>query len=243
MATPVQHAAQQQRQRTTLFSALLGLPWKVLGLLLVSLLFSVLLEYAGLLLFWPEQGWRHSQAMLHTELGWLGEHFRQSLITSQPGQSVRQLVESLHEWLFQRSGLLDYARQARSHSRNDSLTSLIAQFYVLLEDFVLAALFTSLTFVVRVCILVLATPLFTLAMLTGLVDGLMRRDLRKFGAGRESSFVYHRAKSLVVPLLVAPWMLYLTLPISLNPLWILLPSAAMQGTAVAITAATFKKYL
>jgi hypothetical protein len=28
-----------------------------------------------------------------------------------------------------------------------------------------------------------------------------------------------------------------------NPLWILLPCAAMQGTAVAITAATFKKYL
>ncbi|MNZ11301.1 hypothetical protein D3C78_281640 [compost metagenome] len=243
MAAPVQHAAQQQRQRTTLFSALLGLPWKVLGLLLVSLLFSVLLEYAGLLLFWPEQGWRHSQAMLHTELSWLGEHFRQSLITSQPGQSVRQLVESLHEWLFQRSGLLDYARQARSLSHNDSLTSLTAQLYVLLEDFVLAALFTGLTFVVRVCILVLATPLFALAMLTGLVDGLMRRDLRKFGAGRESSFVYHRAKSLVVPLLVAPWMLYLTLPISLNPLWILLPCAAMQGTAVAITAATFKKYL
>jgi integrating conjugative element membrane protein (TIGR03747 family) len=80
-------------------------------------------------------------------------------------------------------------------------------------------------------------------MLTGFVDGLMRRDLRKFGAGRESSFVYHRAKRAVTPLLVVPWIIYLSLPFSLNPLAILIPCAAMLGVTTAITAATFKKYL
>lgn len=49
-----------------------------------------------------------------------------------------------------------------------------------------------LTFVVRLVILVMTIPLFLMAAFTGLVDGLVRRDLRKFGAGRESSYLYHK---------------------------------------------------
>lgn len=225
MPAPLQRAEQQQARRQGLFTALLGLPWRILGLLLVSLLLSVLLEYLGLLFFWSEQGWRHSQAMLQVEVDWLGEHFQQSLIVAQPGQGARQFIDWMSSWVFERSGVLDYAQRARTLARDDGAAGWGAQLYILVEDFILA------------------TSLFALALLTGLVDGLIRRDLRKFGAGRESSFVYHRAKGLVMPLLIAPWMIYLTLPISLNPLLILLPCAVMLGMAVAITAATFKKYL
>jgi integrating conjugative element membrane protein (TIGR03747 family) len=97
--------------------------------------------------------------------------------------------------------------------------------------------------VVRLTILVLATPLFLLATFTGFIDGLMRRDLRKFGAGRESSFVYHRAKRAVIPLLIVPWIIYLSLPFSLNPMAIFLPCAMVLGATMAITSSTFKKYL
>ncbi|MNI80137.1 hypothetical protein D3C73_1366420 [compost metagenome] len=107
----------------------------------------------------------------------------------------------------------------------------------------MAAVYVTFTFVVRLTILALATPLFLLAMFTGFVDGLIRRDLRKFGAGRESSFVYHRAKRAVMPLLIVPWIIYLSLPFSLNPMAVFLPCAAMLGMVMAITAATFKKYL
>ena len=107
----------------------------------------------------------------------------------------------------------------------------------------LAAVYVTFTFVVRLTILVLVTPLFLLTMFTGLVDGLMRRDLRKFGAGRESSFVYHRAKRAVLPLLIVPWLIYLSLPFSLNPMTVFLPCSLLLGVATAITAATFKKYL
>lgn len=113
----------------------------------------------------------------------------------------------------------------------------------MLQDYSLAALFTVFTFVVRLAVLTLAMPLFLLTVITGAVDGLMRRDLRKFGADRESSFVYHRAKRTLLPLMVSPWVIYLFLPWSLNPSWVLLPCAALLGCMVAITAATFKKYL
>ena len=81
------------------------------------------------------------------------------------------------------------------------------------------------------------------ATFVGLVDGLVRRDIRRFGAGRESGFIYHRARASLIPLAVLPWVTYLTLPVSVNPLLILLPSAVLLGVAVCIAAATFKKYL
>ena len=112
-----------------------------------------------------------------------------------------------------------------------------------MRDYLLAALFTICTFVVRLVVLTLATPLFLLAMITGAVDGLMRRDLRKFGADRESSFVYHRAKRTLFPLTASPWLIYLSLPWSLNPIWILLPCAVLLCGMVTITVTTFKKYL
>ena len=81
------------------------------------------------------------------------------------------------------------------------------------------------------------------AAFVGLIDGLVRRDVRRFGAGRESGFVYHRAKASLMPLAVLPWVTYLALPISVHPLVILLPSAALLGLAVSLTAGSFKKYL
>ena len=115
--------------------------------------------------------------------------------------------------------------------------------YVWVESYLIAAAFTTLTFLVRLLVLVLTIPLFIMATFVGLVDGLVRRDIRKFGAGRESGFIYHRVKASVVPLAVLPWILYLALPISVHPLWILLPSAVLLGLAVNLTAGSFKKYL
>ncbi|AUG07801.1 TIGR03747 family integrating conjugative element membrane protein [Pseudomonas sp. S09G 359] len=243
MASSVRHTQPQPIQRPGLIISAIGLVLRIFGLLIASLLFSILIEFAGLLLFWGDQGWRHSQAMFANELGWLSEHFKSSLILQQPGQTIVQWLDSLNQWLLIKTGFADFARQARMSSQGNGFWGWINQPYVSIEDFVVAAVYVTFTFVVRLTILVLATPLFLLATLTGFVDGLMRRDLRKFGAGRESSFVYHRAKRAVLPLLIVPWIIYLSLPFSLNPMAIFLPCAVMLGATTAITAATFKKYI
>ena len=241
--TSVQPPPPQPIQRPGLIVSAIGLFLRIIGLLIASLLFSILIEFAGLLLFWGDQGWRHSQAMLSSELGWLSEHFKSSLILQQPGQTIIKWMDFLNHWLLVKTGFADFAQQARVSSQGKGFWSGINQLYVSIEDFVLAAVYVSFTFVVRLTILALAIPLFLLAMFTGFIDGLMRRDLRKFGAGRESSFVYHRAKRAVIPLLIVPWILYLSLPFSLNPMAVFLPCAVMLGVTTAITAATFKKYL
>jgi integrating conjugative element membrane protein (TIGR03747 family) len=178
-----------------------------------------------------------------SELGWLSSHFKSSLLVQEPAQATAKVLENLNDWIVVRSGWAQSDTQLKLLSQEASLQGQFAQVYVVMQNYLLAALFTVFTFVVRLAVLTLATPLFLLAVISGAVDGLMRRDLRKFGAGRESSFVYHRVKRTLLPLLAAPWVIYLSLPCSLNPNWVLLPCATLLGCMISITAATFKKYL
>ncbi len=69
--------------------------------------------------------------------------------------------------------------------------------------------------------------------------GFVKRDLRRWGGGRESSFVYHWAKRSAMPLLILSWVICLALPFSLHPTFIVL----LFALSVAVTASTFKKYL
>ncbi|PSS58911.1 TIGR03747 family integrating conjugative element membrane protein [Pseudomonas sp. BBP2017] len=239
--TPASPPAVQRRPG--LIFGMLELCLRLLGLLFASLIFSIVLEFVGMLWFWPEQGWHHSHAMWLSELGWLSGHFKNSLLVQEPAQATAKVLEHLNNWVVVCSGWAQSDTQLKLLSRGASLQGQFAQVYVVMQDYLLAALFTVFTFVVRLAVLTLATPLFLLALITGAIDGLMRRDLRKFGAGRESSFVYHRAKRTLLSLILAPWVIYLSLPWSLNPSWILLPCAALLGFMVAITTSTFKKYL
>ncbi|NWB98371.1 TIGR03747 family integrating conjugative element membrane protein [Pseudomonas gingeri] len=239
---------QQQYREKGWISKLLGLPFTLLGILLVSLFFSVITEWIGLYCFWPEEGWHHSRDMLNSELGWISASFTQSLMIEQPGETARWLIGLAYEWTFDKSGLIDWinrsAEQARLNSHQGTgLQFYLGQAYVHVEDYGLAAVYAVLTFLARILILVLTLPLFVMAILTGLVDGLVRRDLRRFGAGRESGFIYHRAKMMIVPLLVAPWIIYPALPMTVSPVLVLLPSAAALGLVVSISAGSFKKYL
>lgn len=239
--TPASQPPAQTRQG--LIFGTLELCLRLLGLLFASLIFSIVLEFVGMVWFWPEQGWHHSQAMWLSELGWLSDHFKNSLLGEEPVQATATVLQHLNEWVVVRSGWAHSDTQLKLLRHEMSVQGQFAQVYVVMQDYLLAALFTVFTFVVRLAVLTLTMPLFLMALITGAVDGLMRRDLRKFSADRESSFVYHRAKRTLLPLLVSPWLIYLSLPTSVNPIWVLLPCAALLGWMVAITATTFKKYL
>jgi integrating conjugative element membrane protein (TIGR03747 family) len=242
-------AQRQQDRRHGLLTSIITLPFRLLGVLIGSLLISILIECIGMHLFWRDQGWRHSQAMLQYELGHLSSHFTRSALIQEPGRSAKRWVETGYDWIFVRTGLLQRIDTTADRTRAPSQGSTrdvryyISQAYVWAERYLIAAAFSTLTFGVRLLVLLLTLPLFLMAAFVGLVDGLVRRDVRKFGAGRESGFVYHRAKATLVPLVVLPWVVYLALPVSLHPLLILLPSAVLLGLAVNLTAGSFKKYL
>ncbi|MCP1361814.1 TIGR03747 family integrating conjugative element membrane protein, partial [Halomonas sp. BBD45] len=112
-----------------------------------------------------------------------------------------------------------------------------------LKTYLQAAMFVTLMTLTRCVILVLTSPLFILAAIVGFTDGLVSRDLRRFGAGRESAFIYHHAKRLVTPIFFTGWLFYLSLPFSIHPNLFLLPCAFLFGLMIAIATSSFKKYL
>lgn len=101
----------------------------------------------------------------------------------------------------------------------------------------------TLTFLLRLAILLQALPLFALAIIIGLIDGLVRRDLRRFGAGHESGFVYHHARRMISSSLIATGLVWLAVPVFLVPEYVFIPAAAGIGLAVSMTGGSFKKYV
>ena len=83
---------------------------KVIQWLLLSLLFSILIEWAGMVLWWPEQGLEHSRAMLEHELGYLDTDLRRSLMTSDPAQFARRLADAAYHYLFEVTRFVAFIR-------------------------------------------------------------------------------------------------------------------------------------
>ena len=213
--------------------------------LLLSLLFSIIVEWVGMVIWWPEQGLDHSRTMLAKEISYLDTDFRRSIVTSDPARFAKEVADGTYHYLFEVTRVVAFIHWVSPPSRQEEqgMRPTLHKIYRPLAEFVIAAMQVTQVFSVRLAILSLATPVFLLFSLLALVDGLVRRDLRRWGGGRESSFVYHYAKKAVLPLVVITWVTYLALPFSLHPTFIVIPFAALFAFAVAVTASTFKKYL
>lgn len=225
------------------------LPWHIVGILLASLLFSLLIEYVGLIFWWPEQGSLHARQMMETELGYLSSNFTRSLFISEPAVTAMAWINLGYHQVFVGSGFTGFISQGVTPGGPES-TVLMEEISVLghwvlthLRDFLQATVYITVVFVVRVSILILSVPLFVMVVMVAMVEGLSRRDLRRYGAGYESSFLYHHAKRFIRPSLIYPCMLYLSWPTAIYPNLMLLPAALLLGASVTVLMSTFKKYL
>ncbi|EKR3257024.1 TPA: TIGR03747 family integrating conjugative element membrane protein, partial [Salmonella enterica] len=180
-------------------------PVRLLAFLLVSWMAGVFIEWAGMFFFWSDQGALHSQSVMNKELGYLSADFTQSLIFSSPSVTTMGWISSAYQWAFVDSGLLTWIQkeQRETLSSSDSVVFFLGQVQAwllsVLSDYLLALVYVTVVFAVRVLILVLSIPLFVLVIIVAVIDGLCRRDLRRYGAGYESSFLYHHAKRFVKP--------------------------------------------
>lgn len=240
VADPRRTAVRQGLISKGLTAVAQGIKW-----LLFSLLFSIVVEWAGMNLWWPEQGLDHSRAMLAKEISYLDTDFRRSIVTSDPARFAKDVADGIYHYLFEVTRIIAFIRWVSPPSRTEEtgLRPTLHKIYRPIAVYTIAAMQVTQVFSVRLAMLMLATPVFLLFSLMALVDGLVRRDLRRWGGGRESSFVYHYAKKAAIPLVVLTWVVYLSLPFSLHPTFVILPFATLFALAVAVTASTFKKYL
>lgn len=216
----------------------------IMTVLLLSLVMSILIEWVGMIRWWPHEGPQHSERVLHEELQYLDQDFAESVLGVRSADAAGRAAD----WI--RARAYDVGLDRFSSGIGRGIATLggrwpaeTAAAVRSLDPYLTAMLNVMQVFTVRVFVLLFALPAFGLFGLVGLVEGLMRRDLRRWGGGRESSFVYHHSKQLIGPSVLSAWMLYLAAPFSVHPTVVLIPFAVLFGMGVGVTAATFKKYL
>ncbi|EBL8291866.1 TIGR03747 family integrating conjugative element membrane protein [Salmonella enterica] len=208
---------------------------KAVATLIGSLFFSLMVEWLGIAFLWPELGAEHSHMMMNRELGWFADNVTQSLLITDPAGKLEIILHQTWQWVFIDTGFIPQLEQLRKNPDNGWIHWL--------DVYIRATVYITLTFVLRVFILLLTAPLFILVAITGVTDGLVKRDIRRYGCGYESGFIYHHAKRTILPVFFLAWIIYLSLPFSVNPCIVLLPAALLFGLIISITTGTFKKYL
>ena len=189
----------------------------LIGAALTASLLSVLLEWAGIALgWWPAT---HSRDLLMIERSYV------EAIDDYPLSPLRPTQMTAMAW-----GQFD---------RGLSFVGLGASAGV----YGVAAINTVKLLLLRGVIVVLALPGYVLAIVAGLFEGLVARDIRKFTGGHESAYVFHKAKRWIAPSVVVTVTLYLMLPWSVPPALLFAPTMLLAAGMVYIAASRFKKFV
>ncbi|WP_020406858.1 TIGR03747 family integrating conjugative element membrane protein [Hahella ganghwensis] len=243
MSKPVQQVKVPEKSKASAIQTLLGLPSILFSVLFISLLTSIVIELVGMTFIWSDQGVNHSKEMLELEMSYLADNGQETLYGLSPlhvGDKVSQQVNELYEGI----GLIQLLEKLESPLNGQS--SLMDNFKVLywsIRDYVIASLTITKLFFIKLVVVLFSLPVFLLSGVGALVDGLVQRDLRKFGGGNESAFIYHKIKPVIFPCVSLAIAVYLGLPVSLHPNFVFVPAASFSALAIYLTATTFKKHL
>ena len=248
MSDPAVAVQRQQVRQQGPDRGLVTLPFRLFGVLCGSLLLCIVIECIGMHFFWPEQGWRHAQGMLNYELSQVSGISRAACWCRSRGAVRGSSSSGPTKGLFVKTGLLDWIRDAASQSRAGAHSQVQDFRYYLGQVSARGELPDRLGLhrvgVPRAAAGADPDP-------AAVRDGCFRRPGRWAGAQGRARLRRRARIGLRLPpgqgranaAGGAALVTYLALPVSVHPLLILLPSAALLGVAVAISAATFKKYL
>ena len=209
-------------------------------------LVGVLIAYGGMHVswLWADQGIGHARGLVEENLAFIAEYPRSVLI--EDTLAFEHQVIDVVARPFLALGVLKYYQASlqpipRSASNLGKTTGLIQRE---LAKLFMVAMYIAMDTAMRLFVVVFALPAFLLACLLGIVDGLVRRDLRRWGGGRESSFVYHRAKKATVWSISGGFGIYLAWPFGgFNPAYMVLIFTVLVAASLSMYVGTFKKYL
>ncbi|EAO9544923.1 TIGR03747 family integrating conjugative element membrane protein [Salmonella enterica] len=224
------HAPPGTVRRPGLLGWIALLPGVLAGFCLGAWMLAIALEWLGEAFFWQNTCASHSEQVLQATWHWWQGS------AGAPVWLVEDLV-SVSDTLQKGSAALITSLNGQSGL---FWTEAVAK---VIRCALLSAGNVTLTFLLRLAILLQVLPLFVLTITIGLVDGLVRRDLRRFGAGHESGFVYHHARRMIGSSLAATGLVWLAVPYVLEPEYVMMTGAMSIGLAVSVAVSVFKKYL
>ena len=202
---------------------------------LAAIFLSVIVEWLGLTFLWADQGASRSRAVLQQDLAWLSGTAADPIVLPfvtlpAPSTIAADLSTDLYRWVFVWTGL-------------ELVLAWVAGVSSLAAVYMQAGLNAAQTFFVRLAITLTAIPLFLLFAWWGALEGMVRRDLRRFGGDVERGMVYHWAKHVAGATLVIPVILYLAWPDSINPAVLFVPFALALAVNIMVVTSTFTKYV
>lgn len=216
----------------------------LLGFLLLAWLIAVAIEWGGMMVIWPEEGFTHSERMLKQELNYLNDDFATSITGSSPALAAFDAAILVKFYVFEWTHLIhfyDWLKEAPENASSIRLS--ISRVAWTVSDYFQALMNTTLIFAVRVTVATLSMPAFLLIGTAALIDGLVQRELRIYGGGIERAMVYHHVKPWIKPAVMSTWFFYLGIPFSIHPNLIFVPAMMVFGMAIFLTSALFKKHL
>lgn len=231
------------------------------GLLFVALFawfVGLVIEVGGSFTIWKQQGpVEHSRRLVDQDLGYIAAAPR-SLLIDDTEAFARRIIGWV-AWPYERFGVVRFyermhqadaapaaaeAKPAGKRRLNQGLGNATRSVMTVASRWAVVSMHVAQDVVLRLSVALFALPAFALACIVGTVDGLVRRDLRRWRGGRESSFVYHHAKRYTAWALTGGFGLYLTWPFGgFNPAYMVLVFTVLVAATLSTTVAAFKKYV
>jgi integrating conjugative element membrane protein (TIGR03747 family) len=211
---------------------------------IMAWLFGVTVAIIGLYFIWPQQGVNHSAGLVQEGLGYVA-HYPTCFIASDTVGTAQAMADAVAR-PFIAIGALHFIRAygAPVAAGLSKTKRALGLFLRELAKVALIAIYVAQNIAVRAAVLLFALPLLVLLSLLAVIDGLMRRDLRRWSGGRESSFIYHHAKKLTSWGLTGGFALYLSCPFGgIDPVLTVVALCAFAAWSLSMTVASFKKYL
>jgi len=232
-----------------------------IGLVFVALFawfIGVVIEIAGSYTLWKDEGEAHAQRLVREDLEHIAAAPRSILVGDTIAFSHR--VIQLIEMPYRKLGIIKWylghhgpqAREQVDPSRGGTGNKILqrgignatASLSRTFSRVAIVSMLIAQDVLLRMSVAVFALPAFVLACLLGAIDGLVRRDLRRWGGGRESSFVYHHAKRYTAWAMTGGFGLYLSWPFGgFNPAYMVLVFSVLVAASLSTTVAAFKKYV
>ena len=212
----------------------------------IGLGISIVVEWLGMIYWWPEQGASHAYNMMATEINYLRVDFKRELMGYGLVEIVSAAVHNVVAILAWFNGFFPENWSAAYtnpiYESDGTITDRTKRVVQTLYPFAQAAYHITILYTIRLTIIVLSIPLIIIVAFVALWDGLCERELRKDGAGRESTDKFSAAKNTIkfVPIFLV--VLYLSSPWATHPNFVLTPIALSLGILLYFAASNYKKY-
>lgn len=214
---------EQGRSAFTLIWKLIKWVFGIALAIILSWLFSVLIEVVGLTFFWEDEGAKRSKVILAQEIKYIqNKQFKSAFMDDQSVVVVDRAVKAYSE--------------INKKTKLDSALKTMGEYGEAIKN-------VTLIFLIRLAVISSILILYIFITIWSFGEGLLLRARRKWTGGVERSFVYHHVKSTLYWVIVLPIPIYLMIPFAIHPMTITAPFMALYSILLICSVGFFKKIL